>query len=162
VVAKAPLSDAALEPGLLLQRLGCPGGLGASAPAVPPGDCRPADWRAVPGARARTRSGVQDANAPFAPRWIWSHPAIETAGDLCRHPIRRGREVLSAGAKADPKWAPAHVGMARDRDENSPAAAGRRHDALEIDPSRRGHLRSRSWISTTPGSTPRASGSTAC
>jgi cellulose synthase operon protein C len=140
--AGAPLSDAALELGLLLQRVGRAQAasqhlqrlMRQSTAGSGDGD---ALFRGARAAQALLR--MHDANALFrAATGSGNHPALETAwGELFLETTEYGeaaksfRQVL----KLDPQWAPAHVGLARAlAEENPPAAAAAATRALEIDP----------------------------
>lgn len=140
--AKAPLSDAALELGLLLQRTGRSQAATAHFERLfRQSTTGAADADSLfRGARAAHALGrVHDANALFrAAVGSGTHPAIETAwGDLFAYTQEYDDAAKSyqQALKADPKWAPAHVGMARAiADDNPPAAAAGAAKALGIDP----------------------------
>ena len=133
--------EAALELGLLLQRLGRSEDagpiLGRIAYVRRPADASEA-FRAARAARAlgQTRSASSlfgDALAMSA-----GDPGINTAwGDLFFEKFNPAEAVRSfrAALAADGDWAPAHLGLARalaDEDASAAAAAARR--ALELDP----------------------------
>ena len=142
VAGAAPASAAALELGLLLQRLGR---AGEAAPyleevaAYGARSRRPVDkYRAGLAARAlglfRQANGLLRSAATGAPE----DPAIHTAwADLFLEKYNRPDAVQSYtdALDIDAEWAPALLGMARALvDENPPAARGAVDRALEIDP----------------------------
>jgi cellulose synthase operon protein C len=140
--AKGPQSDAALELGLLLQRLGRSQAasrhlLGLFRQAAGGSADTDSLFRGARAAHALGR--VQDANALFrAATGSGSHPAIETAWGhlfLETHEYAEAAKSYQHALKADPQWAPAHVGIAGTiADEDPPAAAAAAARALEIDP----------------------------
>jgi tetratricopeptide (TPR) repeat protein len=140
--ARAPAGDAAVELGLLLQRVGrmqaASEHLQRVLRHVSTGASDGASvYRAARAAHALGR--VQDANSLYrsaaAPR---TTPAIETAwGTLFLETHNHPEAVKSfqQALKLDPQWAPAHVGLARTlSDDDPPAAAAAAERALEIDP----------------------------
>ena len=142
VAQAAPESAAALEFGLLLQRIGraaeAAGYLEAVA-AYGARSRRPVDkYRGGLAARAlglfRQANGMLRAAALAAPE----DPAIQTAwGDLFLDKYNKADAVQSYGdaLKLDEEWVPAQVGLARALvDENPPAARSAVDRALEIDP----------------------------
>ena len=149
VADAAPQSAAALELGLLLQRVGRAGeaapyleGVGAYGAR----SRRPVDkYRGGLAARAlglfREANGLLRSAATGAP----DDPAIHTAwADLFLEKYNRPDAVQSYtdALDLDAEWAPALLGMARAlADENPPAARGAVDRALEIDPANVGaHL----------------------
>ena len=144
VATANPRSDAALELGLLQQRLGHADqanrllmsvyNLGNSAST---GDGE-ALLRAGRAAQALTRP--EDAKLLYnaASRALGSDPAIETAwGTLLLEAYNMGEALKSfqQALELNPKWAPALVGIAQTlADEDPPAAADSANKALSIDP----------------------------
>jgi tetratricopeptide (TPR) repeat protein len=140
--ARAPVSDAALELGLLLQRLGR---MEAASQHLQrlirqatagSGDSESLS-RGARAAQALLR--MHDANALFrAATGSGNHPALETGwGYLFLETTEYGEAAKSFQQvlKQDPQWAPAHVGLGRAlAEENPPAAAAAATRALEIDP----------------------------
>jgi tetratricopeptide (TPR) repeat protein len=140
--AQAPLGAAALELGLLHQRLGrmeagtrlltpiFRQGSSASDPAVLARAARAAQALNLP----------QEANALFraASSASGGDPAVDTAwGALFLEKFNEAEALRSFQQvlKSDPQWAPAHVGLAGVlAEENPPAAASAAVRALEIDP----------------------------
>ena len=138
--AQEPGSEAALELGLLLQRIGqsqtagsllttvMREGMGAGDPE--------AAYRAARAAHAlgRPRDAVALYRAASSP----VDPAVETSFGTLFLEKYNPAEALRAfkqAIDADPKWAPAHAGLARTlADENPPAAAESARRALDIDP----------------------------
>ncbi len=141
VAAAHPGTDAALELGLLLQRLGRRDegtkllgdvfrrGSGASdAESL---------LRAARAAQALHQA--QDANSLYrAASAAAPDPAIDTAWGTLFLETYNPPEALRSfkqALQADPEWAPAHAGVARTlADENPPAAAEAAAKALDIDP----------------------------
>jgi tetratricopeptide (TPR) repeat protein len=139
--AADPAGDAALELALLHQYLGRheaadpllnrvhrQASAGADAAAL---------FRAARAAHALNR--VRDANALYrAAAATGPDPAIDTAwGTLFLEKYNPAEALKSFGQalETDPKWAPAHVGVARTlADENPPQAQAAAERALEIDP----------------------------
>jgi tetratricopeptide (TPR) repeat protein len=144
VATANPRSDAALELGLLQQRLGHADqanrllmsvyNLGNSAPTAD-GE---ALLRAGRAAQALTRP--EDAKLLYnaAGRALGGDPAIETAwGTLLLEAYNMGEALKSfqQALELNPKWAPALVGIAQTlADEDPPAAADSANKALSIDP----------------------------
>ena len=140
--AHAPLGAAALELGLLHQRLGrTEAGSRLLTPIFRQGSS--ASEAAVLARAARAAQALnlpQEANALFRAASSASpeDPAIDTAWGVLflekfnePEALRSFQQVL----KADPQWAPAHAGLAGVlADENPPAAALAAARALEIDP----------------------------
>jgi tetratricopeptide (TPR) repeat protein len=137
--ARAPLSDAALELGLLQLRLGrtAPGSrllntIHQQSPEDPVSRLRAARAAAALG-RAREANGLFRAAAGFGP-----DPAVDSAwGSLFVDKYQRAEAVKSfqQALAQDDRWAPAHVGLARAlAEDNAPAAAAAAGRALEIDP----------------------------
>jgi tetratricopeptide (TPR) repeat protein len=132
--------EAALELGMLLQRLGR-GEAGTLhltrvfRRAMNGGD-RDALFRAARAAQALGR--MQDANTLYrAASGGSSDPAIETGWGALFFETFNPREALRSfqtAIKLDAEWAPAHLGLARTlANENPPAAAAAAQRALEID-----------------------------
>jgi tetratricopeptide (TPR) repeat protein len=142
IAAEHPGSAAALELGLLHQRLGRPDAGAKVLTAVfrqaSTATNAEALGRAARAARALNRP--QDANSLYrtAVNLSGSSPALESAwGDLFIERFREAEAMQSfqQALKADPRWAPAHLGVAQALiDENPPAAAAAAGKALEIDP----------------------------
>ena len=142
VARAAPASAAALELGLLLQRVGHAGEAAAHLEAVAAYGARsrrPVDkYRGGLAARAlglfRQANGMLRAAALAAPE----DPAIQTAwADLFLDKYNKADAVqsYSDALKLDEDWAPALLGMARAlADENPPVARSSVDRALEIDP----------------------------
>ena len=137
--ARAPLSDAALELGLLQQRLGRTADASPllntiyrQSPEDPVSRLRAARAASALG-RAREANGLFHAAAAFGP-----DPAVDTAmGAPVPRKIQPSRsgEVVPAGARARRPVGPAHAGLARAlAEDNPPAAAAAAQRALEIDP----------------------------
>lgn len=139
---QAPLSAAALELGLLHLELGRTEAAGrlllplfrqASTASSP-------EALARAGRAAHALGRAQDANALFrsASAVAGGDPAIDTAwGNLFLDKFNEEEAVRSFQqvVKADPRWAPAHAGLARAvADVDPPAAAAAAMKALEIDP----------------------------
>ena len=138
--AADPRSDAALELGLLQQRLGHleqanrlltavyrPGGSGSDGESL---------FRAARAAQALKRA--QDANSLYrSASAAGSDPAVDTAWGTLFLETYNPPEALRSfqdALKADAQWAPALVGIARTlADENPPAAAEAASKALAID-----------------------------
>jgi tetratricopeptide (TPR) repeat protein len=140
--ARAPTGDAALELGLLLQGLGR---MQAASQHLQRLFHQSTAGSGDPdslfrGARAAHALGrVFDANALFrAASGAGTHPAVETAwGNLFldTYEYAEAAKSFQQVLKADPEWAPAHLGLARTiAEENPPAAAAAATRALEIDP----------------------------
>jgi tetratricopeptide (TPR) repeat protein len=138
--ATDPTGEAALELGMLLQRLGR-GEAGTQhltrvfRRAMNGGD-RDALFRAARAAQALGR--MQDANTLYrAASGGSSDPAIETGWGALFFETFNPREALRSfqtAIKLDAEWAPAHLGLARTlANENPPAAAAAAQRALEID-----------------------------
>ena len=149
VADAAPASAAALELGLLLQRVGRAGEARPyleDVAAYGAGSRRPVDkYRGGLAARAlglfRQANGLLRSAATGAPE----DPAIHTAwADLFLEKYNRPDAVQSYtdALDIDAEWAPALLGMARTlADENPPVARGAVDRALEIDPTNVGaHL----------------------
>ncbi len=137
--SRAPLSDAALELGLLQQRLGR---MAAASPILSaiyrqsPGD--PASrLRAARAAgalgRAHEANGLFRAAAAFGP-----DPALDSAWGLLFLEKYNRPEAVKSFKQAlgrDDRWAPAHAGLARAlAEDDPPAAAAAAERALELDP----------------------------
>jgi tetratricopeptide (TPR) repeat protein len=135
-----PGGEAALELGLLLQQLGerdlaaqslirvFRQGAGGGEPE--------ALFRAARAADALDRP--RDANVLFrAAASTRPDPAVETAWGtmlLEKHQLAEALRSFKHALELDPRWAPAHAGLARTLlDENPPAAAEAAGRALEID-----------------------------
>jgi tetratricopeptide (TPR) repeat protein len=142
VAARHPSSEAALELGLLYQRLGRKAeaarvfnGIVADAGRV----AAPADLARVARA-ARALGQVRSANALYREALAGrpGDPAINTAwGELFleKHQFGEAATSFRAAIERDPEWAPAHLGLAQAvADEDPPAAAAAARRALEIDP----------------------------
>lgn len=140
VAQQAPLSDAALELGLLYQQLGRAADatrlLGAIFNQAAGRDFASA-VRAGRAAQALNRP--QEANSLFrmASR-LGAHASIDTAWGLLfleRYDLAEALKSFQQALKADASWAPAHAGMARALAEDSPpAAAAAAERAIALDP----------------------------
>ncbi|MEO8075921.1 MAG: tetratricopeptide repeat protein, partial [Acidobacteriota bacterium] len=136
---RAPLSDAALELGLLQLRLGRAAAASQLLTVLfRQSDTDPASlFRA---ARAATALGAaREANALFrSASAAGSTPALNSAwGGLFLDKYNRAEAVKSfqQAITQDPEWAPAHAGLGRALSEDDPpAAAAAATRALEIDP----------------------------
>ena len=137
--ARAPLSDAALELGLLQQQLGH--AAEAETVLVPvsrqPGDDVAARLRA--GLAAAALGRAPEANGLLrAAAAAGRDPRVDTAwGRLFLDKDNRAEAVTSfqQAIGADPLWAPAHAGLGRALADDDPSAAGAAaRRALEIDP----------------------------
>lgn len=141
-VARAPLGDAALELGLLLQRLGRSQAAAAHLTRLfRQATSGPGDLEAlIRGGRAAHALGrVHDANALFrSAAASRPHPALETAyGELFLDVFQHGDagKAFQQALKLDDGWAPAYAGLARTlAEQDPPAAAATAMKALEIDP----------------------------
>jgi tetratricopeptide (TPR) repeat protein len=141
VAAANPRSDAALELGLLQQRLGRPDqATRLLTPVFAQGERAPDGESLLRAARAaQGLKRAQDANALYrAAAAAGPDPAVDTAwGSLFLETYNPPEALRSfkQALQADPRWAPAHVGIARTlADENPPAAAEAAGKALSIDP----------------------------
>jgi tetratricopeptide (TPR) repeat protein len=138
--AQDPSGDAALELGLLLQRLGQRQAAAALLDDVfrqgTAAGRRDAIFRAARAAHALNRP--RDAVALYRAASSPVDPGVETAFGTLFLEKYNPAEALRAfkqAIDADAKWAPAHAGLARTlADENPPAAAESARRALEIDP----------------------------
>ncbi len=141
-VARAPLGDAALELGLLLQRLGRSQAAATHLTRLfRQATAGAGDLEAlIRGGRAAHALGrVHDANALFrSAAASRTHPALETAyGELFLDVFQHGDagKAFQQALKLDPRWAPALAGLARTlAEQDPPAAAATAMKALEIDP----------------------------
>jgi tetratricopeptide (TPR) repeat protein len=138
--AQEPGGEAALELGLLLQRIGQTQTAGTLLTTVMregmgAGDVEAA-YRAARAAHALGRP--RDAVALYRAASTPVDPAVETSFGTLFLEKYNPAEALRAfkqAIDADPKWAPAHAGLARTlADENPPAAAESARRALDIDP----------------------------
>ena len=138
--AQAPLSTAALELGLLHQKLG----RAEAASKLLFGLFRQGSRAGDPAVLARAARAAQalgskhDANTLFRGAATSNDPGIETAWGWLFLETSTETEAAKSFQKvlaADPKWAPAQLGLAAVLvDENPPAAAAAAMRALEIDP----------------------------
>jgi cellulose synthase operon protein C len=137
--ARAPLSDAALELGLLQQRLGrtAPASrllntIHEQSPEDPVSRLRAARAAAALG-RPREANGLFRAALAFGP-----DPAIDSAWGwhfVDKHQLAEAVKSFQQVLARDDRWAPAHAGLARAlAEDNPPAAAAAAGRALEIDP----------------------------
>ena len=137
--ARAPLSDAALELGLLQRRLGRSAAATALLTSIyrqsgedPASRLRAARAASALG-RAREANGLFRAAAAFGP-----DPAIDTAWGMLFLERYNRAEALKSFQQAlaqDGRWAPAHAGLARTlAEDDPPAAAASAARALDIDP----------------------------
>jgi len=138
VAARAPLSDAALELGLLLQRLGRDATLPLLTSIHRQSVEDPASrFRAARAAGAlglaREANGLFRAAAAFG-----RDPAVDTAWGLLfleKHDRAEAVKSFKQALAEDPRWAPAHAGLGRAlADDDPPAAAAAAARALEINP----------------------------
>jgi tetratricopeptide (TPR) repeat protein len=138
--AREPGGEAALQLGLLHQRLGRTQAaarlLTDVLRQVSAGDAESL-FRAALAADALDRP--RDANSFFrAAAGGSADPAIDTAWGLLfleKYNKPEALRSLQEAIKAEPEWAPAHAGLGRVlADENPPAAAAEAQRALEIDP----------------------------
>ena len=140
-VAKEPDGEAALTLGLLHQQLG----RGQEGARLLTDVHRQASSRNDveslfrAGRAARGLGRARDANGLFrAASAAGDDPAVDTAWGLLfleKFEPREALRSLQDALKADPKWAPAHAGLARVvADENPPMAAAAATKAIEIDP----------------------------
>jgi tetratricopeptide (TPR) repeat protein len=138
-VNRAPLSDAALELALVLQKLG------RDKEAVPLlnviSRASPNDSAALArAARATAALGeAHNANSLFrAASASGSNPALDTAWGrlfLDKFNYPEAAKSFQQALAADDEWAPAHVGLAETlAEDDPPAAAAAAERALEIDP----------------------------
>ncbi len=139
-VNRVPLSDAALELALLLQKLG------RSNEASPLLNvllrASPNDHGSLTrAARAAAALGndARNANALFrAASASGSNPALDTEWGLLffdKYNYPEAVKSFKQALAADPEWAPAHAGLARTlAEDDPPAAAAEATRALEIDP----------------------------
>ncbi len=141
VAAARPGSDAALELGLLLQRLGRRDeGLKLLNDVYRRGSGSSDAESLLRAARAaQALHQAQDANSLYrAASAAATDPAIDTAWGTLFLETYNPPEALRSfkqALQADPQWAPAHAGVARTlADENPPAAAEAAGKALDIDP----------------------------
>jgi tetratricopeptide (TPR) repeat protein len=139
---RAPNGDAALELGLVLQRLGRAQAASAHLQrlfrAATNGPADP-DVLVRGGRAAQALGRMHDANALFrTAAGARRDPIAETAwGELFLETYEFGEAAKSFQQviKMDPQWAPAHAGLAATlADQNPPAAAAAAARALEIDP----------------------------
>ena len=136
-----PRSDAALELGLLQQRLGHQEQGNRLLTAISNSGGARSDGESLlrAGRAAQALKRAQDANSLYrAAAAAGADPAIDTAWGTLFLETYNAPEALRSfndALKADAEWAPAHVGVARTlADENPPAAAAAAAKALEIDP----------------------------
>lgn len=140
--AKAPLSSAALELGLLHQRLGRDD---AATPLLTTlfrqGSSTSDAYVVARAARAAQALGrPHDANSLFrsASNAVEGDPAVDTPFALLfldRFDEAEAERRLQLVIQADPQWAPAYAGLGwAVADVNPPAAAAAAMKALEIDP----------------------------
>jgi tetratricopeptide (TPR) repeat protein len=137
--ARVPLSDAALELGVLFQKLGRPADgsqllnvLFRASENDPVSLARAARAAAALGRAREANSLFRSASAPG------SNPALDTAWGLLFFEKYNWPEAVKSfqqALAADPDWAPAHAGLARTlAEDDPPAAAAAATRALEIDP----------------------------
>jgi tetratricopeptide (TPR) repeat protein len=138
--ARAPASDAALELGLLEQKLGRPGAATTLEPVAAADARTPRDLaRAARALRALGR--FQEANAAYrdAAAAAPDDPAINTAwGDLFleKYNTAEAAKSFQTALHADPKWEPALLGLARSfADDNPPQSLQLAQSALTMNPS---------------------------
>jgi tetratricopeptide (TPR) repeat protein len=139
VVNRVPLSDAALELALVLQKLGR---ANEALPLLNVLERASANDQAslTRAARAAAALGeARNANALFrSARQSGSSPGLDTAwGSLFLEKYNRQEAVKSfqQALAQDADWAPAHAGLGRAlAEDDPPAAAAAANKALEIDP----------------------------
>jgi tetratricopeptide (TPR) repeat protein len=138
-VNRAPLSDAALELGLLYQRLGRADDGSTLLNVIfrasandPVSLTRAARAAAALGRAREANSLFRSASA------VGSNPALDTAWGHLFFEKYNWPEAVKSFQQAlaqDPEWAPAHAGLARTlAEDDPPAAAAAATRALEIDP----------------------------
>jgi tetratricopeptide (TPR) repeat protein len=147
---RAPLSEGALQLGLLQQRLGhreqasqiltslYRKGTGSADPAVLARAARAANALGDEGVADTVRAVIQDANALYRAASRQSDdPAIQTGWGqlfLWAHDNAEALKSFQQVLQADAKWAPAHLGVAQAlAGENPTAATAAAKRALEID-----------------------------
>jgi tetratricopeptide (TPR) repeat protein len=142
VASRAPGSDAALELGLLQQRLGRTGATGVLERVAAPWQRTNDPIELARAARAlHALNQFQQANSAFrdAAEARPTDPAINTAwGDLFLDAGNRAEALKSyqAALEADARWTPALVGTARAlADDDPPQALEAVKKALEVNPS---------------------------
>jgi cellulose synthase operon protein C len=141
VAAQPQGGEAALHLGLIYQQLGRSEAAtrlleGVYRQAGPGGDAE-STFRAARAAQALGRA--QEANALYrAAAAASDDPSVDVAWGFLFHEKYNPKEALTSfqdAVKADPLWAPAHLGVGQVlSDENPPAAAAAARRALEIDP----------------------------
>ena len=142
VASRMPLSEAALELGLLGQMLGRPDAAALLEKVAPLADASDDPVEVARGARAlRALGRFHEANAAYieATRSAPNDAAIQSAfGDLFLEKYDRAEALKSYQMvlQIDPKWTPALVGSARAlADDNPPQAATFATRALAVNPS---------------------------
>jgi tetratricopeptide (TPR) repeat protein len=142
VASRMPLSEAALELGLLQQMLGRPDAVALLEKVAPLADASDDAVEVARGARAlRALGRFHEANAAYieATRSAPNDAAIESAfGDLFLEKYDKAQALKSYQMvlQLDPKWTPALVGSARALvDDNPPQAATFAARALAVNPS---------------------------
>jgi tetratricopeptide (TPR) repeat protein len=136
---RAPLSDAALELGLLQKRLGNHSAASQLLTVIfrqsenDAASLVRAGRAAAALGRAREAQSLYRSASAFGP-----DPAIETAWGMLFFEKHNRAEAVKSFQQAlalDPEWAPAHLGLGRAlSDDDPPAAAVAAERALEIDP----------------------------
>jgi cellulose synthase operon protein C len=142
VASRMPVSEAALELGLLQQMLGRPDATALLEKVAPLADASDDPIEVARGARALRAPGrFHEANAAYidATRSAPNDAAIQSAfGDLFLEKYDKAEALKSYQMvlQADPTWTPALVGAARAlADDNPPQAATFAARALKVNPS---------------------------
>ena len=142
VASRMPLSEAALELGLMQQMLGRPDATALLQKVAPLADASDDPVEVARGARAlRALGRFHEANAAYidATRSAPNDAAIQSAfGDLFLEKYDKAEALKSYQMvlQADPTWTPALVGAARAlADDNPPQAATFAARALKVNPS---------------------------
>jgi tetratricopeptide (TPR) repeat protein len=142
VAARMPVSEAALELGLMQQMLGRPDATALLQKVAPLADASDDPVEVARGARAlRALGRFHEANAAYidATRSAPNDAAIQSAfGDLFLEKYDKAEALKSYQMvlQADPTWTPALIGAARAlADDNPPQAATFAARALKVNPS---------------------------
>jgi tetratricopeptide (TPR) repeat protein len=142
VASRFPVSEAALELGLLHQMLGRPDAATVLEKLAETADTSNDPYEVARAARAlRALGRFHEANAAYleAVRALPNDPAINSAfGDLFldAHDKANALKSYQPALTADPRWTPALIGAARTlADENPPQAIAFAKRALEVNPS---------------------------
>ena len=142
VAVRAPTSEAALELGLLLYKLGRSEAKGMLERIAPMADTSNDPYELARAGRALHALGrLQEANAAYreAAAGLSMDPAVQTAwGELFldSHNVREALRSFQMAMQIDQRWTPALIGAARTlADENPPQASALVKRALEVTPS---------------------------